>query len=100
MFLHDVPSLVHSPSQSLTHPCLPTPFSSLQVAAEICEHLTMYGEDGCAPPSACVATCPAYVKDPRAGDDLVPFRISERDMLKVTTPCTHSPPHPAAHLYL
>lgn len=48
----------------------------------------MYGEDGCAPPSACVATCPAYVKDPRAGDDLVPFRISERDMLKVTTPST------------
>lgn len=52
------------------------------VAAEICEHLTLYGEPGCAPPSACVATCPAYVKE-RSTDDLVPFKISERDMLRV-----------------
>jgi hypothetical protein len=53
-----------------------------EVAAEICEHLTKYGVAGAPPPSACVATCPAYMRDRETGE-VRPFDISEEDMLRV-----------------
>lgn len=55
------------------------------MAAEICAHLTGYGQTTPAsppPPSACVATCPAVVRDRETGV-LRPFDISEADMLRV-----------------
>ena len=56
--------------------------TSKKVAAEICSHLTGYGQPGSPPPSACVATCPAVVRDRETGL-LRPFDISEADMLRV-----------------